>query len=424
MFHYLVNMLLNRLYLLNTLNICGLILLGLIMCEKTASISTASLSTTTHTTSHSETTQTNLNNKQNEPNRLVACDTHENCSSRVFSLDAYCCQSANFCCNWFEYSTNYQPSKSTLPFKSPSILTILMILLLIVCLLFVSYCFSILFCFCFKCGLFRRPKVVLISSGSLPSSNTESGLTTADLITSPKHSTSSSSGSSSSSYSSNRNRLRPKTKSHSLQHQQQRSKRAVNKSGSRQSPTARAYSLNSSHNRRPRDRTETELYIEYENDSPFLIPTQLAPATKTTSSRSRASDSSNRQLQNNYNTPVLARPPQQQPSAPLATDDFIINDMTSNVNRNLNSELNNVNRTVASLTSSITSSLGFGASLMEVIEQTNAEDNQARLQIASASNGHTRRDMQTNSAPSYYLDEKPPSYDVAVGAYQSYYNQF
>lgn len=385
----------NTFYLLNAF-IVSLVLFGSTACEKGMPAS-SSLSVTSTISLFETTTNTN------EPNRLVICQTHENCSSRIFSLDAYCCQSRNYCCNWFEYSTNYQPSKSTLPFKSPSILTVLIVLIVIVCLLFVSYCFSILFCFCFKCGLFRRPKIVLINSGSLPSSNTESGLTTADLITSPKHSTNSSASSSSSlSCSNSRNRIR-KTKSHSQQQPNRPKRQAKSNSRSlRQSPTARVYSTNN-HNRRPRDRTETELYIEYENDSPFLIPTQLVPK-KSTSNRSRTSDS-NRPAQNAA-----------QPSAPLATDDFTADLLTNNhINRN-------INRTPSSLTSSITSSLGFGMSLMDVIAQTNAEDNFARIQTATTTND-SQRTEHTTLAPNYYMDEKPPSYDVAVSAYQSYYNQ-
>lgn len=100
----------------------------------------------------------------------VRCDTHENCTSRIFSLDTYCCHSSQVCCNWFQYTITYNSystkssTPQSLPFKAPTILTILLILILIVCLLFVSYCFSILFCFCFKCGLFKRPRVILINS--------------------------------------------------------------------------------------------------------------------------------------------------------------------------------------------------------------------------------------------------------------------
>jgi len=74
---------------------------GSTACEKGMPAS-SSLSVTSTISLFETTTNTN------EPNRLVICQTHENCSSRIFSLDAYCCQSRNYCCNWFEYSTNYQ----------------------------------------------------------------------------------------------------------------------------------------------------------------------------------------------------------------------------------------------------------------------------------------------------------------------------
>ena len=38
----------------------------------------------------------------------VACSVHENCTARIFSLDAYCCQSIGTCCNWFLYTSYFQ----------------------------------------------------------------------------------------------------------------------------------------------------------------------------------------------------------------------------------------------------------------------------------------------------------------------------
>ena len=138
-------------------------------------------------------------------NEEVACTTHQNCSSRILTLDTYCCPSSNTCCNWFKFTSTYKwvfyvlkiimidihfehlilyfkRSASSLPLKAPSILTILAILLFIISFLFVIYCFSILFCFCFKCGIFKRPKVIIMSQ----SHDTESGLFD---NRSPKHST-------------------------------------------------------------------------------------------------------------------------------------------------------------------------------------------------------------------------------------------
>lgn len=67
---------------------------------------TANFTPTTTTTNITTTTSQSLNEIINLSK--VTCDNHENCSSRILSLDAYCCQSTNYCCNWFEYSTSYK----------------------------------------------------------------------------------------------------------------------------------------------------------------------------------------------------------------------------------------------------------------------------------------------------------------------------
>jgi hypothetical protein len=130
-----------------------------------------------------------------ETHQIFPCMTHSNCSSRILTLDTYCCSTTSNCCNWFEFATTYRPSDPSGPLKAPSILTVLVILLLIICFLFVCYCFSILFCFCFKCGIFRRPKVVVLTHIH----NSDSGLFAASANNSPKHSTSSSASTSTSS---------------------------------------------------------------------------------------------------------------------------------------------------------------------------------------------------------------------------------
>lgn len=40
--------------------------------------------------------------------RNFECNIHENCTSRLFSLDTYCCVPANYCCNWFEFMMKYK----------------------------------------------------------------------------------------------------------------------------------------------------------------------------------------------------------------------------------------------------------------------------------------------------------------------------
>jgi hypothetical protein len=245
-------------------------------------------------------------------------------------------------------------------------------------------------------------------------SNTESGLTT-DLITSPKHSTTLSSSTSSSSSSSstlstltlsnnNRNNKSKLTKP-LTQQQQLRSKQQQQRSTrqSRQSPTARVYSNHHHHNRRPssnnnNQRHRDNIYIDYENDSPFLVPAQLAPKPK--------NNNSNRSRSNNRSLNLGASAPP--PLLLLGNDD-----------------LNTIQQRQPSLTSSITSSLGFGASLMEVIESTRPRNEIAIVPTTNTINNETVNNNEQTPVPSYYLDEKPPSYDVAVGAYQSldYYNR-
>ncbi len=246
-------------------------------------------------------------------------------------------------------------------------------------------------------------------------SNTESGLTSADLITSPKHSTTLSSSTSSSSSSStlstltlsnNRNNKSKLTKPLTQQPQQLRSKQQQQQRSSRQSrqsPTARVYSNHHHNNRRPssnknNQRHRDNVYIDYENDSPFLIPAQLAPKPR--------SNNSNRSRSINRSSNLGASAP-----PPLLLE---------------NNDLNTIQQRQPSLTSSITSSLGFGASLMEVIESTRPR-NEISIDPTSntINNNETVNNNEQTPVPSYYLDEKPPSYDVAVGAYQSldYYNR-
>ena len=68
---------------------------------------------------------------------------------------------------------------------------------------------------------------------------------------------------------------------------------------------------------------------------------------------------------------------------------------------------------------SLTSSLGFGASLMEVIESTEINRNNHQSPNVTAITNSINTETVNHLTPAYYLDEKPPSYDVAVGAYQS-----
>lgn len=328
----------------------------------------------------------------------VSCETHANCSSRILTLDTYCCQSNNQCCNWFEFAATYR-SESSKPttLKAPSILTILAILLLIICFLFVSYCFSILFCFCFKCGIFKRPKVVILSQLH----DSESGLFTSGN-NSPKHSTSTtSSATSSSSYLPSNRRHHRHISPHKKHNSHKKSSQHKHRHRSTRSPTARTYA-----NKRPQ--YESEIYVDFDsnhtNESPFLIPPELNDQVQERLNGTIAHQDHNRN--HNSSSAVL-------PSAPLALDDNEItqveNHSTSNNRRN-----NNILEPVvaSSLSTSTSSSLGFGASMQAAIEASNQEalTNSNNNQISTITSSVTNN-VLTNF---HYHDEKPPAYDDII----------
>jgi len=330
----------------------------------------------------------------------VPCETHANCSSRILTLDTYCCPTSNHCCNWFKFAVTYKPELD-IPLKAPSILTILAILLLIICFLFVCYCFSILFCFCFKCGIFKKPKVIVISHLN----NSESGLFNG--CNSPKHSTSTtSSASSNSSYSSHRRQQRHNS-SHKNYKKKTYSKHRNHRSG--RSPTARAYS-----NKRPQ--YDSEIYVDFDanqNESPFLIPPELNEHVQQRVNRSlnaqqenlnhssRRNNSSS--YRNNSNNNEVS------PSAPMATDDLLSEiievDNTPNIvsNRQSNSILEPV--LASSLSASTTSSLG-----LDGVTTSNNE-----TEITNITNSTTNVTHTPNVIQSYqYHDEKPPAYEDII----------
>lgn len=330
-------------------------------------------------------TQTNdLKMNSSFKSTKVACETHTNCSSRILTLDTYCCPTKNYCCNWFEFATTYR-FESKLPLKSPSILTILAILLLIICVLFVGYCFSILFCFCFKCGIFKRPKVVILSQ----SHNTESSLF-GHSNNSPKHSTSTSS--SNSSYTSNRRAHR-----HVPAHKNYKKKSQNKQHRHLRSPTARVYS-----NKRPQY-NDADIYLDFDsnltNDSPFLIPPELNEQVQERVNRSlnnqNPDSSKNRRntsiVRNNTMTSTST-----QPSAPLATDDsnFEENHRPANI---LEPVIG------SSLSASTSSSIGLGASSADNYVANNAD------QVT-----HSSSATHTTTVRNYYNDEQPPSYDDII----------
>lgn len=95
----------------------------------------------------------------------LKCVTDHNCSINIFSLDSYCCNLNGFCCSWFEYIFNFQNylNKPSVPFRSPTLLTIITLLFFLVILIIFSYCFLMLICYQYKCGLFRKPKLTVLT---------------------------------------------------------------------------------------------------------------------------------------------------------------------------------------------------------------------------------------------------------------------
>lgn len=330
----------------------------------------------------------------------VRCDSHANCSARILTLDTYCCQSTNHCCNWFQFAATYRSAETEVRLKAPSILTILAMALLIVCFLFVSYCFSILFCFCFKCGIFKRPKVIIMRHIT----NSESGLF-ASGNNSPKHSTSSTSSSSSSSShcSPNRRNYRQiSSNKHQRGHKKNNSKSRGHRST--RSPTARAN----------RPQYDAEIYVDFDSnqntDSPFLIPPELNDQVQERLQRSAATANHSRSSQpsssdTNQNTQVTTQTTVVSPSAPLADPDLVeevVHETTSTAIRNLREPI-----LVSSLSTSTTSSLGFGASLAEAIAASELENQQPEPVAAPV-------DAILNVNNFHYPDEQPPSYDEII----------
>lgn len=385
-------------------------------------------------------------------NNALACSVHENCTIKLFSLDAYCCQSIGACCNWFLY-TSYFQFKSSLPYKSPTILTYLVMLVVIVSLLFVSYYFAIMFCYFFKCGLFRHPKIVVVSA--LPASNSLTDSTSAEMI-SPKHSTSSSSssatstssdssisaavphnrrrqatsrGASNSSNNNNKSRSTSSSGHHHRHHHHNHnhskyghssSSSSSNRNGKSRyqnsksqnyrnlrSPTARATSHGgavSSSSRRSNHShlNDSEIYIDYDNDSPFLIPPQLSRnlAKKSSSSRSnnvRVAEVRETRASTRSNQATTVNNAAEQPSTSraLGTAVAIVADHQTHTAPNL-----------ISPTPSGTSTINLEASLIETVDVNDLELNQVTT---------TRTSLVIPSAPHYYQDEKPPSYDDIIG---------
>ncbi|CAF0716079.1 unnamed protein product [Brachionus calyciflorus] len=312
------------------------------------------------------------------PVQNYKCDSHFNCSDRVFTLESYCCPTNGYCCNWFEFVSDFQGNKAPLPYKSPTLMTIITLLIILICFLFITYCFSIFFCYCFKCGLFKKPNLIVITEMS-PSSNQESDSLSADLL-SPKYGETSSSSTISVTSSSdspfnrngsNRSSRSKNKKNNKRLNQSYPSNISTAYSNSRRSPTARASSNGAS----SRLYAKPECYVDYDTESPFLIP------TKSKSSNKRSS----------YNRSTSYSHKRSMPSAPVRSNS--ISHRRSAIMENEDERSERIESRDRS--SSRASSLDIGETLIDVIETVNSENS------------------VKPSAP-YYLDEKPPSYDDII----------
>ncbi len=296
-----------------------------------------------------------------------------------------------------------------------------------------------MFCYCFKCGLFRKPKLVLVNA--IPTSSS-SDSTSAQII-SPKHSSMSSSTSNSSSLSSttsplassrNRNQRNRSNPSNNLKNGQNHKKSSIaralsnqhqnnnNKRSKRtsQSPTARASSNRSSNSQQLY--ADPQCYVDYDNDSPFLIQSRSSSTRIPSSKHSRSNNprrynstsNYNRQsksYRDNYSSTIQATPlfssnrnsiqrTTSLSNHPIGTAVALIDDEI------LNSSNHNQLEPIAQSRSNSRSSLSIdlGASLIEVVgsEQVNEVNNHQLISI-----------NEITSAP-YYIDEKPPSYDDII----------
>ena len=407
----------------------------------------------------------------------------------------------------FIFITN-RSTNTTLQYKSPTLITIFTLLISIICFLFISYCICILFCYYLKCGLFKVPTVVVINAVSrsrrrrYQHSHRESDNTSTEIIqqqTQPKStiettssrtsgSSSASLSSSSSTYSitqhrsniqsklkSNRKSLQhnePKTPSdqHASSHMHKRNSRTrdglLSKSvdnyqnKNKSSSSSRVSNTNETSSRRtrapPRRQrslyAEPECYIDYDNDSPFLIPPNkstshnrsnintnngagssrsktYASSNKRRSSRSAntsgvASVSNSARIQSNRSSSSIQRSRTSSTDHSYGTAVALI-DIDSMGQSRAGTQLETVRGSSSESSLSRMSSIGAGVNsvgagsglstahvhvtqeqaLLELITNTENEITASTLLLSSG---------VTGLAPSYYEDEKPPSYDDII----------
>ena len=394
------------------------------------------------------------------------CISHENCTSNIFTLYSYCCESTEICCNWLQFAISHSKNSSRLPFKAPSIFTMFTSLLTLVSFLLASYCVCMLFCYMSKCGLFRVPKILVITELSA-SNNGYDESASGESSGSPKHSSSSSSSSSSSNSSSPAHYRRQTAKS--------RTKSSSGVGGGRvyrpkrntiRLPTERATSSSSgatsSNHRRQQHRSsanfssnarnsnlyaEPECYIDFDNDSPFLLPPSLTQKTnqpkssrtmRTNGNSSRSSSRSgmpstssgsggggvSRSRQQAQNSSGTERAINVTNSIQASRDET---SAPSSAFLNAN-QLDTIHSVPGSSSASARSSvsLDFGASLMETVEIAAAESGilLSNANVAASSTNLNMEEEEVNLRSSHavlsigpnscYQDEKPPSYEDII----------
>ena len=177
--------------------------------------------------------------------------------------------------------------------------------------------------------------------------------------------------------------------------------------------TARVSSTGSAHRNRNRNLyAEADCYIDYDNDSPFLIPPHLANKNRSSSSSSqrRSGQTANSNRSNRPTTSSSYRTSSSNlPSTSASVQRRLSLSQVDEIERQrpsgtavalidmdlrADNQLETVNAG-GSLASSRASSIGFTASLLDT-------DNQLSSRSALP------------SAPSYYQDEKPPAYDDII----------
>jgi hypothetical protein len=345
----------------------------------------------------------------------------------------------------------------------PTIFTVFSFLISIVGLFVVCYCVTMLFCYISKRGLFQKPKVIIITEVAVAENSTGEG----------NDSSSSFSSASSSCSNSPARRIgnRRAVKTTAAHSKSARSTSSANnvyrpkRNNTNRSPTARAVSnlaSNSSdvpttssasaRNANPRSSSnrggpassrnasylyaEPECYADFDSESPFLVPPDLVQKvnSKPTNSKQTAPTSTNSSSSNRNSNKTRNR------ATPTSTNRSAVStsNETARVQVTNSHHLETIHSEVNSVSTRSSESLDFGArSLMdhaEIAETASASDmvlNSNRLlneerEVETLSEGtgthievigshhQATANAVLSMSSTYYLDEKPPSYDEII----------